>query len=185
MPKTCITVFTTYSGRKINYLKPGKISLEDVALGISRMPRYAGQTLQPYSVAQHSLLVAELCPEYRLYSLIHDAQEAFLCDLPTPAKEALRALGSEAYDELEWRLYAAVCRAVGLEERHVPLPVKIADVACRKIEEAALKPKGRSRVSPVLRNILALTDGGGAVWLQEVRREVARLEAKERALPLS
>jgi hypothetical protein len=159
------TTFTTLSGRKINYLKPGKIDLADVALGLSQMPRYAGQTNRPYSVAQHSLLVAQLCPEFTLYSLLHDAQEAFLCDLPTPLKLALRTFGESAYDELEWRLYKALCLTVDLEPR-LPLPVKMADVEARKIEQRVLQGKGKcGKLTPILN----LYDGGRVAWLNAVR----------------
>ena len=134
------------------------------------MPRYAGQTFRPYSVAQHCLLVAELLPKMRLYALIHDAQEALLCDIPTPAKEAMRALGSTAYDELEWRLYKAVCRKVGLEER-APIVIKIADVESRILESAALRRKS-PRIPKVLKPILSLPDGGRVAWLDAVREEM-------------
>ena len=161
-----MTVFTTLAGRQFDYLDPKNIDLRDVALGLSRAPRFAGQTGFMYSVAQHSLLVAKLC-RFRLYALIHDAQEAFLCDLPTPAKEALRALGSEAYDELEDRMYRAICKAVNLPARW-PVSVKLADTLAYRIEVAHFR---EGKPDPKLAQILSLPNGGKEAWLRAVNRE--------------
>jgi 5'-deoxynucleotidase YfbR-like HD superfamily hydrolase len=162
------TVITTFSGSKVNYLKPTHVDLDDIALGLSRMPRFAGQTPRVYSVAQHCILVGELC-SYRLYGLIHDAQEALLCDLPTPAKEALRALGSTAYDDLEDRLYRAICKEVGLPARW-PSSVKVADEMAYRLEVAAFR-EGK-RPDPNLAAVLKLKDGGREEWLAAVRAEM-------------
>ena len=52
------------SGRKLDILSPSPfdIEIEDIALGLSRVTRWNGQTTgkYPYSVAQHSILVEEL-----------------------------------------------------------------------------------------------------------------------------
>src|SRR6185369_7076930 len=104
------------------------------------MPRYVGQTNIPYSVAQHCLLVAELCPEFRLKALIHDAQEYLLCDMPTPAKEAMRVIagGESPYDVLEKRLYAAICDLFDLAP-FSSVAVHKADIEARVIETEALR----------------------------------------------
>ncbi len=79
----------TYTGQQLDLQdpQPEQIDIEDIALGLSRMPRFAGQTRMFYSVAQHSVLVAKHAPrEMRLQALLHDATEAYLCDLPKPVK---------------------------------------------------------------------------------------------------
>jgi len=155
-------IFTCLSGRKVDYLNPKNIHLEDVALGLSAQPRFAGQTLYPYSVAQHCLLVHRLYPS--IYSLLHDAQEAFLGDITTPAKEAMRALGSKAYDELESRLYKAICQSVGVDPNIKPREVKEADMEAFRIERGVLqggKQPGKYR------DIFILPYGGDE-WLEEV-----------------
>ena len=51
------------SGRKLDILSPSPldIEIEDIALGLSRVTRWNGQTTgaHAYSVAQHSILVEE------------------------------------------------------------------------------------------------------------------------------
>lgn len=179
------TVITTASGRKVDYLKPRNINLKDIALGLSRQPRYAGQTTKPYSVAQHCLLVAELIPKRRLYALIHDAPEALLCDMPTPAKDAMRELGSTAYDELEWRLYAAICKAVKLEPRWF-ISIKFADNAARGIEARLLHPKsdlgkGVRLPAEIVDRIFNLPDGGREAWLNAVTQEMKCLKSQSQS----
>jgi len=59
------------------------LTLEDVARGLSRIPRFGGQTEQPYSVARHSKILADWMRVKGRYSrddlklaLLHDAPEA-------------------------------------------------------------------------------------------------------------
>ena len=92
------TLLPTASGRllDISSLAPSEIRLEDVATGLSRQVRWAGQTPRPYFVAQHSCLLALWT--YRLghprslvlACLFHDAEEAYLGDSPSPVKELYR-----------------------------------------------------------------------------------------------
>lgn len=73
------------------------ITIGHVAKALGQINRYAGQTVFPYSVALHSVLVSYLVPRQHAYAgLLHDATEAFgLGDIPAPVKDAcpeLRAL---------------------------------------------------------------------------------------------
>lgn len=59
------------------------LTLEDVARGLSRIPRFGGQTPEPYSVARHSVILADWMTKKQRYSrddcrlaLLHDAPEA-------------------------------------------------------------------------------------------------------------
>ncbi len=66
---------------------PETILIEDIALGLSREPRYRGQTRLPWSVAAHSLLVSRMCSEEnRLFGLLHDAAEYIFGDMGRPIK---------------------------------------------------------------------------------------------------
>ena len=104
------------SGRRLDLLDPSPldIEIEDIAHGLARIARWNGQTLgaHTFSVAQHSLLVDDICcalspdlaPRWRLASLLHDSAEYVIGDLISPFKAAI---GLD-YKELELRLLAAI-----------------------------------------------------------------------------
>jgi len=54
----------TVTGRMVDIINPtpDQININDIAWGLSRIPRFAGHTITsvPYNVAQHSLLVEEI-----------------------------------------------------------------------------------------------------------------------------
>ena len=110
------------SGRKLDILSPSPfdIEIEDIALGLSRVTRWNGQTTgkYPYSVAQHSLLVEELFniqypdldKKWNLAALLHDAPEYVIGDLITPFKYAL----NNSYRFVEDNLIKAIYLRFGL-----------------------------------------------------------------------
>jgi hypothetical protein len=71
------------------------IDIYDIAWSLSQINRFTGHAMRPYSVAEHSLFVAELAerdgktPLVQLACLLHDAHEAFTNDLSSPAKNAI------------------------------------------------------------------------------------------------
>jgi len=87
---------TTFSGRTLDYLnpRPEAIHIDDIALHLSRMPRFSGATKRFYSVAQHSCGVERIIRalygldscRLRYEALLHDAHEAYMGDVPTPLK---------------------------------------------------------------------------------------------------
>lgn len=87
----------TYTGRRVEIPRPlpGQVCIEDVAAHLSRLPRFAGATQQPWCVAAHSLHCASLAeaegfpPGAQLAALMHDAHEAYCSDIPSPFKEAV------------------------------------------------------------------------------------------------
>ena len=89
--------------------QPDQISIEDIAVALSREPRYAGQTREFYSVAQHSRLVSNHCTTNPLWGLLHDASEAYMKDMPWPVKRLL-----PEYKELERRLMFVIAEKFGL-----------------------------------------------------------------------
>lgn len=110
------------SGRRLDLLDPSPldIEIEDIAHGLARVARWNGQTTgdHPFSVAQHSLLVAtvllhtapRLAPAGRLAGLLHDAPEYVVGDLISPFKAILGA----DYKTVEARLQSAIHRRFGL-----------------------------------------------------------------------
>lgn len=110
---------TTASGRRWYLLdpRPGDVHFRDIASHLAKICRFVGATGPFYSVAQHSLFVAaQLPPGLRAYGLLHDAHEAYLADISSPFKKALRALGGgEALAALVSRADAAIHEAAGLQ----------------------------------------------------------------------
>ena len=108
----------THSGQTLDLLQPNQadINIEDIAHGISRQYRYGG-ALRDYTVAQHCVSVAKCIQDnwpgeehqgledaLRL-ALIHDAAEAYIRDMPTPAKRLL-----PDYFDLEARLMEVIIK---------------------------------------------------------------------------
>ena len=79
----------TYTGKQYFYLDPKieSIDILDIARSLSMIPRFLGHLNRNYSVGQHSLYVSRMVSaEAAFWGLLHDAAEAYLSDLPGPAK---------------------------------------------------------------------------------------------------
>lgn len=125
------------SGRRLDLLDPSPldVEIEDIAHGLSRVARWNGQTCgaNPFSVAEHSLLVESLmrraAPKldvrWQLAALLHDAPEYVIGDLISPFK----AMVGGDYKALENRLLGAVHLRFGL-------PVDIPQTAAKAIKRA-------------------------------------------------
>lgn len=94
--------------------RPEDVSPVDIAHALSLQCRFAGHCQWHYSVAQHSLLVAELSGDdgQALWGLLHDASEAYMVDLPRPLKNH-SAMG-EQYKKIEALNMAAIKARFGL-----------------------------------------------------------------------
>lgn len=84
-----------------------KFDIRDIAGGLSRKCRFNGQCSTFYNVAEHSLLVARIMRLLRLgdprEGQLHDGNEAYLPDVPSPYKQLLpdlRALENRVDGEL-------------------------------------------------------------------------------------
>ena len=118
--------FLTYTGKHVHALcpSPEEIDIDDIAHSLSQMCRFLGHTDGFHSIAQHSVLVSELVPRQdALWGLLHDASEAYLCDLPAPIK---REPEMSFYRIAEDRLMLAVCQKFGLPPQ-MPQSVMAAD----------------------------------------------------------
>lgn len=84
----------TFTGKQFYPHEPtaDMICIEDIAHGLSNVCRYTGQCPTFYSVGHHSLIVANIIykrtndVKLTLEALLHDASEAYLCDIPKPLK---------------------------------------------------------------------------------------------------
>lgn len=79
----------TVTGKLINplELRVEDVDITDIAHGLAMACRFNGHTKAHYSVAEHSVHVASRLPKHlKLEGLLHDADEAYLVDLPKPLK---------------------------------------------------------------------------------------------------
>lgn len=115
----------TYSGLRFSYTnpEPDMISLEDIAHSLAHICRYNGHCKPFYSVAQHSVLVAQYCPSgFERQGLLHDAAEAYIGDFPKPLKMFL----GDNLKFLEHRIQGVIATRFGLTSIESP-EVKVID----------------------------------------------------------
>ncbi len=116
--------------------EPGLIRIEDIALALSRICRFAAHTLRFYSVAEHCVLVSRLVPqEAALPALLHDASEAYLGDVSFPLKAVL-----PDYKAIERRMEAAIDQAFGIDSHKWRVEIKSADIKMSIVEAHRLMP---------------------------------------------
>lgn len=116
----------TYTGRQFWPLdpQPDEIDILDIAHSLSMQCRYNGHCKQFYSVAEHCWLLSHAASKpNQLAALLHDAAEAYLCDLPRPVKPYI-----EGYSAAERVVEAAVARKFGVA---FPLHAEIKELDCR------------------------------------------------------
>lgn len=148
------STIATSDGRLFN---PFTVTAEDnafdigvIAHALSMQCRYAGHVKRFYSVAEHCLLVErvvhktgweegyDIDTRLRLsrWALLHDAEEAYLPDMPAPYK---RRPEMAFYREAGARLMGEIAKWLGLEGEE-PEAVQIIDVAIRGTERHWLFP---------------------------------------------
>jgi 5'-deoxynucleotidase YfbR-like HD superfamily hydrolase len=136
MPSSDLNHVHTVS-KKAVYIKdpdPKLIDIEDIAHALSLHCRYGGQIPKHYSVAQHSVLVSQLCdPKDAFWGLMHDAAEAYTGDIISPIKVLLRD-----YKKIEAYFMNVICDKFGLH-RKMPPSVKVADYNAYLLEEDNLR----------------------------------------------
>jgi hypothetical protein len=107
------------SGALFDILDPegSDFTLGDIAHGLGRVCRFAGQTNRFYSVAEHCCHVARLVPvEHARAALLHDASEAFIGDVTRPLKALLpdyRAIEARVEEAIAARFLSPAERALG------------------------------------------------------------------------
>lgn len=139
----------TSQGNKFFPSEPHKTTfdIKDIAHALSNLCRFGGHTKRFYSVAQHSLLVADIVkswggsPDAELWALMHDSTEAYMIDLPTPIKATM-----PIYAEREHELMALITNSFDLpnhgEHTQLPSIVKLADAVALVTEARQLMRDG-------------------------------------------
>ena len=116
----------TYTGKKFYPADadPGDIDIKDISHALAHICRFNGHVKTYYSVAQHCCIVSNNLgtnPKLRMAGLLHDAAEAYICDLPAPIKRENELAG---YRTLEKRLQSKINKAFDVEFE----AVKYADI---------------------------------------------------------
>lgn len=102
----------TFSGKHFYYDRINKddIDINDIAVSLSNICRFAGHLSHFYSVAQHAVLCSQLVPqEFAFEALMHDATEAYCQDIPAPLKRLL-----PDYKQMEEKIDAVIREKYGL-----------------------------------------------------------------------
>lgn len=171
----------TYTGRQFHPFRPraGDININDIAHGLSLTKyacRFRGQCKYFYSVAQHSVEVANVIrlnggtERAVLAGLLHDASEAYLPDLAKPIKEWL-----PDYRDLEKTIQTAIeVYFLGSEpEIKVKKLVKEADLVMLATEAHELMPRASDWGS--LRGIERITNWRGPIPAERAETEFLEL----------
>lgn len=169
--KDCVR---TKSGVYVNVIDPdpNTLHLGDIAHALGKVQRFGGHLPVGWSVAQHSLLVASMAPEgMQLEALLHDASEAFLCDIPAPLKAHL-----PDYRAIEERMMLAIAKRFGMQW---PLPpgVKAADARALNVEwDLLMCGNGWELSTPylALQQLTRFPEGGSHVWERMVEGELRK-----------
>jgi hypothetical protein len=128
--------------------KAGDVRIEDIAHALSLKCRFNGHCRVFYSVAEHSVRLSELVKrfadgrarvvvmELQRIALLHDAAEAYLCDVPRPIKDHLKG-----FKAVEMLVESAVAARFGVKWPW-PRELKKLDYQLCLAEAAALMPSG-------------------------------------------
>jgi 5'-nucleotidase len=118
MNRNCHHWFTTCSGLKFYPTAPkaSEVKIRDIAHALALVCRFGGHVKEPYSVAQHSVLVSRQLCNYeptntllQMYGLLHDASEAYIGDMVRPLKVQM-----PLFLEIEERLMKVIYKAFKL-----------------------------------------------------------------------
>lgn len=121
----------THTGKRVNPLHPdpAQICLVDIAHALSQICRYAGHTIHPYSVAEHSIILAGVVGPsltHQRVAMLHDGAEAYILDMIAPIK---RMPSMQFYRDIDDTLTGVIFEKYGL-------PINAFDNYMRKFDRA-------------------------------------------------
>jgi hypothetical protein len=125
--------------------RPEEIFIEDIAAALSKLCRYGGHCHTFYSVAEHSVLIAEKAPPgMKLAALLHDATEGYVSDVIRPIKPYLTN-----YVEIEADLAEAIGTRFGVKLHPLPDEIKRLDnaILADERDQAMMTPPRDWRLS--------------------------------------
>lgn len=136
----------TFTGKKINPLEPtiNDICIEDISHSLNNICRYTGHSNIFYTVAQHSIFVADLLrqehsKQIQLAGLLHDAAEAYIGDISRPLKSALNKF--YPIEDIERRILSIIYRKFDVPQICIDSPyIKAMDDMALAIEKEFLFP---------------------------------------------
>lgn len=152
-----MTWIQTYTGKQFWPLQPSPedVCVEDIAHALSLVCRFNGHCRVFYSVAQHSILVADELMKrqvmvdaskvtkhngYRM-ALLHDAAEAYLGDQLRPIKQEL-----DDFAARETALLRVIYEAMGVTQNY--LPHFATETAIKHCDNVLLATEARDLMGP-------------------------------------
>jgi hypothetical protein len=132
------------------------LRIGDIAHSLSQQCRFNGYTSRHYSVAEHSVIVSMIVERaaiaagmdtatvktLALQGLMHDATEAYLCDIPRPIKRHLTN-----YEEIEADLWQVICGKFNLPMEMHPLTLEADMRICTTEKLTLIGPDGMDNPS--------------------------------------
>ena len=183
-------------GEDVPILHPqNTITLGSIAHGLAQINRFAGATVRPYSVAEHSLLCADIAaeqghsPAVQLCCLLHDAHESVIGDVSTPVKIELGIVWRTLEARTQWRVLSYLGAAEAMRRyRTIVRAIDLVALATERRDLTAYKPE-RNRLWPSLEKVRPIEIDLNRAWRAQSHRSewrskfIARFEALEAQLP--
>lgn len=185
-----IPFWTAHGDIDLSDLRPQDMTAEILADALAKINRFGGRTREPWSVAGHSVLVEMLCPpSAKPWALLHDAHEAFVGDITTPAVDLIATVGRlPGFDDglafVKGQIDRAIASAWGVAVRSLNADLIRADRIALCAEAAILVGRNIHALEPgdvddIDRAINLLMEMQGdwraarALWLSRVEHHAA------------
>ena len=177
----------TYSGKRVDPFNPvvADVDIVDIAHQLSQKCRFNGATKHFYSVAEHSIFVAEQVSDpLKLWGLLHDGHEIWSGDQSRPIKGRLcvetrghGVLSIEQWHFLELRLQKVIAEKFNLSW---PMPFEVEEADDRMMVTEFRDLIHGEHESPFAAKPYDFTLCGGGSGLSSEAAKVMFLNAFER-----